>query len=130
MKGKIAILIMQTIHKIRTSNFRSAAYSTNFQMTPAPVAAFALPVARAPVVAVAAVAVVAVVAVAAPPPPPPPPPVESQVLAGAEDSGTTGRLQRARKIPDYRTAYLGNFQMVTNINNENLSTVGLNCPKV
>ena len=69
-------------------------------MAPTPVAPFALVVARAP--AAAAVAV----AVATTPPPPPPPPT-----TGVEGSGTTGRLQRARKIPDYRSAYIGNFQI-------------------
>jgi hypothetical protein len=41
---------------------------------------------------------------------------------GMEGSGTRSVLQRARKIPDYRSAYLGNFQMLTNINNKNLAT--------
>jgi hypothetical protein len=42
--------------------------------------------------------------------------------SGMECSGTRSVLQRARKIPDYSSAYLGNFQMLTNINNKNLET--------
>jgi len=66
-------------------------------MAPTPVAPFALVVARAP-----AVAVVAVVA------PRPTPAVAPAIVEGSE---TTSHLQRARKIPDYRSAYIGNFQM-------------------
>jgi len=71
-------------------------------MTPAPVAPFALVVARTKA---------------------PEPVAVAQVLAGTEGSGRTGQLQRAMKIPDYRSAYVGNFQMVTNSNNKNLATV-------
>ena len=80
MKGKLIIVIMQTIHNIRTNLDCRPAYTDNFQMTPTPVA---LVVARAP----------------------------AQPPAIVEGSETTGHLQRARKIPDYRSAYIGNFQM-------------------
>jgi len=75
---------MQTIHKMRTPNFRSAAYSTNFQIAPA--------------------------------------------VARVDGSGIGDVLQRARKIPDYRSAYIGNFQMATNINNKNLAPTPTTAP--
>jgi len=75
---------MQTIDKMRTPNFRSAAYSTNFQIAPA--------------------------------------------VARVDGSGIGDVLQRARKIPDYRSAYIGNFQMATNINNKNLAPTPTTAP--
>jgi hypothetical protein len=69
---------------MRTPNFRSAAYSTNFQIAPA--------------------------------------------VARVDGSGIGDVLQRARKIPDYRSAYIGNFQMATNINNKNLAPTPTTAP--
>jgi hypothetical protein len=91
---------MQTIDNIRTNLDYRLAYIGKFQMAPTPVAPFALVVARAPAIAV--------VVAPRPTPEPRPPPQPPAIVEGSE---TTGHLQRARKIPDYRSAYIGNFQM-------------------
>ena len=95
---------MQTIHNIRTNLDYRPVYTGNLQMAPTPVAPFALVVARAPAVA-------APRPTPEPRPPPEPRPTPAVAPAIVEGSETTGHLQRARKIPDYRSAYIGNFQM-------------------